>query len=172
LKKGESRLLLVAVDIQEAAAVVFDNYEKQDGTRKSEYGRYGRLKSTDSTNDYGNEGFEHVIRYNDGITSDFVLASCSVPVNYDYTKLNVETRNLDTDWQEGNDSVARRDKDRSSYNSSGGSSGVRFFWDGGLLANTPLRQTYLAHRQYWLHVRKLEYNIPRLHKNQESSCQG
>ena len=39
---------------------------------------------------------------------------------------------------------------------------MRFFWDGGLLANTPLRQTYLAHRQYWLHVRKLEYNIPRL----------
>jgi NTE family protein len=74
----------------------------------------------------------------------------------------VETRNLDTDGQEGNDSVARRDKDQSSYNSSGGSSGVRFFWHGGLLANTPLRQTYLAHRQYWLHVRKLEYNIPRL----------
>jgi NTE family protein len=81
LKKGEPRLLLVAVDIQEAAAVVFDSYEKQDGTRKSEYGRYGRLKSTASTNDYGNEGFEHVIRYNDGITSDFVLASCSVPIN-------------------------------------------------------------------------------------------
>ena len=40
------------------------------------------------------EGFEHVIRYDDGITSDFVLASCSVPVNYDYTRLNVESRVL------------------------------------------------------------------------------
>ena len=41
-----------------------------------------------------NEAFEHVIRYEDGIKSDFVLASCSVPVNYDYTRLNVETRTL------------------------------------------------------------------------------
>ena len=39
---------------------------------------------------------------------------------------------------------------------------MRFFWDGGLLVNTPLRQTVLAHRDYWLKVRKLEGNIPRL----------
>ena len=39
---------------------------------------------------------------------------------------------------------------------------MRFFWDGGLLANTPLRQTVIAHRDYWLRVRKLEDNIPRL----------
>ena len=38
--------------------------------------------------------FEHVIRYDDGITSGFVLASCSVPVNYDYTKLNVQDHKL------------------------------------------------------------------------------
>ena len=39
---------------------------------------------------------------------------------------------------------------------------MRSFWDGGLLANTPLRQTILAHRDYWYRVRKLEENIPRL----------
>ena len=39
---------------------------------------------------------------------------------------------------------------------------MRYFWDGGLLANTPLRQTILAHRYYWHRVRKLEDNIPRL----------
>ena len=39
---------------------------------------------------------------------------------------------------------------------------MRFFWDGGLLANTPLRQTVIAHRDYWLKVRKLEDHIPRL----------
>jgi len=39
----------------------------------------------------GNNGeFEYVIRYEDGIRSDFVLASSSVPVNYEYTKLNIE----------------------------------------------------------------------------------
>jgi hypothetical protein len=54
------------------------------------------------------------------------------------------------------------DNNRSSNSGSGGSSGVRFFWDGGLLANTPLRQTYLAHKQYWQRVRKLEDNIPKL----------
>ena len=73
--------------------MVFDSYEKEDGTRKSEYGRYGRVKSGRSEKDPENtEEFEHVIRYDDGITADFVLASCSVPVNYDYTKLNVESR--------------------------------------------------------------------------------
>ena len=40
------------------------------------------------------EGYEYVIRYDDGIKADFVLASCSVPVNYDYTRLNVESRVL------------------------------------------------------------------------------
>ena len=47
-ENGEPRLLLVAVDVQEAAPVVFDSYEKEDGTRKSEYGRYGRMKSDGS----------------------------------------------------------------------------------------------------------------------------
>ena len=53
------------------------------------------MKSDRSEKDQENiEGFEHVIRYDDGIKADFVLASCSVPVNYDYTRLNVETRVL------------------------------------------------------------------------------
>ena len=46
--------------------------------------------------------------------------------------------------------------------SSNSKNSLRSFWDGGLLANTPLRQTILAHRDYWHRVRKLEENIPRL----------
>ena len=42
-EKGEPRLLLVAEDVQDVTPVVFDSYEKEDGTRKSEYGRYGRV---------------------------------------------------------------------------------------------------------------------------------
>ena len=76
-EKKEPRLLLVAVDVQEGSTVVFDSYEKADGSRKTEYGRYG-LEFAHN----GNEGFEHVIRYKDGIEVDFVLASGSVPVNY------------------------------------------------------------------------------------------
>ena len=157
-ENNEPRLLLVAVDVQEATPVVFDSYEKEDGTRKSEYGRFGRIKSDGTTQNPEYEAFEHVIRYEDGIKSDFVLASCSVPVNYDYTRLNVETRNLAVERQ--GDISANGDIDRSKSTNS--RTNLRFFWDGGLLANTPLRQTVLAHRDYWLRVRKLEDNIPKL----------
>ncbi|MGC2681676.1 MAG: hypothetical protein WA323_07390 [Candidatus Nitrosopolaris sp.] len=125
-------LHLVAADVQEGAAVIFDSYEKEDGTRKSEYGRYGRVKVDGSTNiSEDEEGFEHVIRYEDGIKSDFVLASCSVPVNYDYTRLNVETRTMIMEGHDDNTNGG--DKNRPS--SSDGRNEVRFFWDGGLLAN-------------------------------------
>ena len=160
-EKGEPRLLLVAVDVQEATPVVFDSYEKEDGTRKSEYGKYyGSEFSKQETHNSGNNGeFEHVIRYEDGIKSDFVLASCSVPVNYDYTKLNVETRTLDVEAQcDDNDNEdSNRPTSYSNRNTS-----LRSFWDGGLLANTPLSQTYIAHIDYWRRVRKLEDNIPSL----------
>ncbi len=75
-ESGEPRLLLVAADVQEGASVVFDSYEKEDGTRKSEYGSYGRVEPDSSANvSEDKEGFEHVIRYEDGIKSDFVLAA-------------------------------------------------------------------------------------------------
>ena len=158
-EKGEPRLLLVAVDVQELTPVVFDSYEKEDGTRKSEYGRYGKVKSDRSEKDQENiEGFEHVIRYDDGIKSDFVLASCSVPVNYDYTRLKVETRVLTGGGQSDNEDTGGNNRPSPSSNSN---ISLRSFWDGGLLANTPLRQTVLAHREYWHRVRK-EENIPRL----------
>ena len=160
LENNEPRLLLVAVDVQELIPVVFDSYEKEDGTRKSEYGRYGRVKSGRSEKDPENtEEFEHVIRYDDGITADFVLASCSVPVNYDYTKLNVESRALVGGGQD--DSAGTGDNNRPS-SSSNRKSSLRSFWDGGLLANTPLRQTILAHRDYWHQVRRAKDNIPKL----------
>jgi NTE family protein len=160
-EKGEPRLLLVAVDVQEATPVVFDSYEKEDGTRKSEYGRYGRMKSSDSSaKSRDNGAFEYVIRYEDGIKSDFVLASSSIPVNYDYTRLNVETRTLAVEGQ-GHD-TAMEDSNRPASSYSNSNTSLRSFWDGGLLANTPLSQTYIAHIDYWRRVRKLEENIPSL----------
>ena len=50
----------------------------------------------------------------------------------------------------------------SSSSSSSGNISLRCFWDGGLLVNTPLRQTVIAHREYWYRVKKLEENIPKL----------
>src|SRR5215469_14291571 len=158
-ESGEPRLLLVAADVQDGSPVIFDSYEKEDGTRKSEYGKYGRLKPDSSANvSEDKEGFEHVIRYEDGIKSDFVLASCSVPINYDYTRLNVETRTIIMEEQDDNTYVG----DKNNALSSDARNEVRFFWDGGLLANTPLRQTILAHRYYWQRVRKVKGDSPRL----------
>ena len=38
-------------------------------------------------------GFEYVVRYDKGITSDHVIASGSYPVNCDFSKIEVETYN-------------------------------------------------------------------------------
>ncbi|MGI0002197.1 MAG: patatin-like phospholipase family protein [Nitrososphaeraceae archaeon] len=130
-QNNEPRLLLVSVDVQEGSTVVFDSYEKEDGTRKTEYGRYGP-EFARGPND--REGYEHVISHNDGIEVDFVLASGSVPVNYDYTKLGVEDSN-------GRHGTTKK---------------VRYFWDGGIIANTPLREAVIEHRRYWASVRKSE----------------
>jgi hypothetical protein len=39
---------------------------------------------------------------------------------------------------------------------------MRYFWDGGLMTNTPLLQLVLMHRHYWWKVRELKDNVPRL----------
>jgi len=57
---------------------------------------------------------------------------------------------------------AKDDDNLSTYLNDSSSTNLRFFWDGGLLVNTSLRQTVLAHRDYWRRVKKLESNIPRL----------
>ena len=54
--------------------MVFDSYQKEDGPRKTEYGRYGP-EFARGPND--REGYEHVISYNEGIEVDFVLANRS-----------------------------------------------------------------------------------------------
>jgi NTE family protein len=147
--ENEPRLLLVSVDVQEGAAVVFDSYQKEDGTRKTEYGRYGP-EFARGPNDH--EGYEHVISHNDGIEVDFVLASGSVPVNYDYTKLGVEDFNYRNDRQGINRANEKQKEDGNSLITKK----VRYFWDGGIIANTPLREAVIEHRRYWDYVRKSE----------------
>jgi NTE family protein len=149
-ENGEPRLLLIAVDVQEGVPVVFDSYEKEDGIRKSVDGEHGELEfdaqldnQSSSSNKW--ENFKRIIRYEDGIKSDFVLASCSVPANYDYARLNVEDPKLATGASNHGTNMDKVGSDRSSQSSYSRSnyncSSLRFFWDGGLLANTPLRET-------------------------------
>ncbi len=130
----QPRLLLVTVDVAEGVGVTFDSYETEDGSRKSEYGKYIVRNGKEV-------GHKHIIRYNDGITTDHVIASASVPINYSYTTLEVESYN---------DNTANYEKN------------IRHFWDGGIMSNTPLTQLVTLHRLYWLKVKGLKDTVPRL----------
>jgi NTE family protein len=148
---NQPRLLLVAVDVADGIPVTFDSYPKDDGRRKTEYGKF--LSNNDKE-----IGFEHVARYDEGITSDQVMASGSYPVNFDFAKIEVESypseliRSGEVDG-----------KVSSLISADGGyRKGMRYFWDGGLMTNTPLMQLVILHRQYWWRVRGLKDSVPRL----------
>jgi len=130
----QPRLILVSVDVAEGNTVTFDSYEKEDGSRKSEYGKY-------IVKDGKEVGFAHTIKYNDGITADQVIASASVPLNFGYTPLEVESYDDYTSSYEKN---------------------IRYFWDGGIMSNTPLMQVVILHRQYWLKRKGFKDKVPRL----------
>jgi NTE family protein len=130
----QPRLLLVSVDVAEGTVVTFDSYETEDGSRKSQYGKYIVRNGKEV-------GHKHIIRYNDGITSEHVIASASVPINYNYASLEVESYN---------DNTANYEKN------------IRYFWDGGIMSNTPLTQLVTLHRLYWLKVKGLKDNVPKL----------
>jgi len=145
-ENNQPRLILTAVDVAEGIPVVFDSYAKKDGTRKTEYGRYIVDKKISDDDEDVNKmeeeiGFEHVIKYDKGITVDHVIASAAVPVSYDYVKLEAETY----------------DVEKKAYRKN-----IRHFWDGGLLSNTPLAQLILSQRQYWYGVRGLKDTLPKL----------
>jgi NTE family protein len=76
-KNAQPRLLIFSVDVAEGETVTFDSYPKADGSRKSEYGKH--MNEKDHVN---------VIKYNDGITIDHVMASGTIPVFYDYQEID------------------------------------------------------------------------------------
>lgn len=168
-EENQPRLILVAVDVAKAAPVTFDSYAKEDGSRKTEYGRY--LKQQD-----GKEvGFESIIRYNDGITVDQVMASGCYPVNFDYSLLEVERYypHSVSDLHNSNNNSFPYGSSIGIGNSSSSSSPdrdfngqyrkeVRRFWDGGILTNTPLTQLVVLHREYWYKIRGLKDKVPSL----------
>jgi NTE family protein len=125
LEKGQPRLLLTSVDIQDyTTPVVFDSYEKLhdapvnrnskakgDGDRKGNGRRYS---------EYGNSENRHIVYY-DGIGPDQVLASALGKYAIDHPHIE--------------DSITGT---------------MRQLWDGGYLSNTPLRELLTAHRNYWM----------------------
>jgi NTE family protein len=136
----QPRLLLVAVDVAEGIPVTFDSHATEDGSRKSEYGQFLKKDEKDPL-------FKYTIRYDEGITADHVIASGSFPVNFDYCKILVENNYTNT-TSSPTEKVPRKE--------------LRYFWDGGLMTNTPLMQLVLKHRWYWYKTRGLKENVPRL----------
>jgi NTE family protein len=151
-KEGDQpRLLLVAVDVADGIPVTFDSYPKEDGTRKTEYGKFLRHKGKEI-------GFEHVVQYDKGITSDHVIASGSFPVNFDFAKIEVESYGpVSSDRSINLENTASKNGNSYNYTKE-----MRYFWDGGLMSNTPLMQLVLLHRHYWWKVRGLKDTVPRL----------
>ena len=150
----QPRLLLVSVDIQEGATVTFDSYPKKDGSRKSEYGEYrlGFMENVKKGEE--EEVYEHIIRYDDGIKSDYVIASASVPINYDYTVI------------EEQDVISKYNKETittiNHHYYDNNNDKKRYFWDGGLLSNTPLREVINAHQDYWVNFKGAKNSVPNL----------
>ena len=148
---GQPRLLLVAVDVADGIPVTFDSYPKEDGTRKTEYGRF-------LTHNGKGIGFEHVVHYDKGITLDHVIASGSFPVNFDFANIEVESFfPVSSDRSINSENIASKNANSYSYTKE-----IRYFWDGGLMSNTPLMQLVLLHRNYWWKVKGIRDTVPRL----------
>jgi NTE family protein len=130
--ENQPRFLVFSVDVLAGQTVAFDSYEKADGTRKSEYGHYN-----DKSKEYG-----HVIKYR-GVTLEHVMASGTVPEFYDYAKvpMNIQTNISSSDKV---DTSSNKDENMD----------IRYFWDGGLLSNTPFREVLQAHEDYWVNVQR------------------
>jgi NTE family protein len=154
----QPRLILTAVDVADGIPVAFDSYPKEGGHKYTGYGRF-------ISHDGKDIGFEHVIRYDDGITSDQVMASGSLPINFDYTKIEVESYNYDHSSRK--DNVGNSTRGNNGASNIGGTDSlyikeIRRFWDGGLMTNTPLMQLVLLHRYFWYRVKGIKDNVPRL----------
>jgi NTE family protein len=95
----QPRLLLVTVDVQEGATVIFDSYDgklkkndKGEGISKDENGKsVYEFKAEYGEYDKEAKKYKQVIEYSKGLTIDHVLASASVSIAYDYQDINGHT---------------------------------------------------------------------------------
>ncbi|MGD1836588.1 MAG: patatin-like phospholipase family protein [Nitrososphaeraceae archaeon] len=146
---NEPRLILLSVDVKEGIPIVFDSYEKEDGTR---YSKYLYIRKNPKFNIQ--EKHEYFINYNEGIKSDFVMASSSYPGNFPYTELEVKER-ITTINNSPKTNLSQQISQKSQIRKI-----TKYFWDGGILVNTPLKEVLFLHGNYWNRVRKQD--IPSL----------
>jgi NTE family protein len=145
----QPRLLVVSIDVAAGATVTFDSYENTDRKCRicedpNEHKElvdhlmeiHGiQIKENDDLrwSVYGDGENQYTIFY-DGISLEHVMASSSVPIYYDYKKINAKkiTRNSD----DGKFKTKAEEVERS-------------FWDGQYISNTPLRELIHEHQRYW-----------------------
>ena len=85
---------------------------------------YAKGKEKNSSySEYGNST-QYRLEYENGITADHVRASMSTPLRYEYPSFKV-------------------------YNKETKQNEIRHFWDGALIANSPVREVIKAHTDYW-----------------------
>ncbi|MDQ3840490.1 MAG: patatin-like phospholipase family protein, partial [Thermoproteota archaeon] len=143
-EKGEPRLLLVSVDVKTGTTITFDSYSKSsEGNGEHQTREYEYKNHEDSRYDFS-------ISYDEGIMPEHLLASASVPVNFDYTHVPTKYDYFSHDNGEGDYSaIDCMDSITNKNNELGKKITTRCCWDGGLLSNSPLREVISAHKQFW-----------------------
>lgn len=86
------------------------------------------------------------ISYDEGIMPEHLLASASVPVNFDYT--HVPTSSHDNRRGEYS-AIDCKYNNIKKNNELGKKVTTRCCWDGGLLSNSPLREVISSHKLFW-----------------------
>jgi NTE family protein len=145
----QPRLLLVTVDVKTGATVTFDSYSKPKedgkGDREEEQEEGDEIRRYEYKNP-DNPAYDFEIDYSKGIMPEHILASASVPVNFDYT-------HVPTKYDYSSISSTMRN-----YSNAACDKKTRCFWDGGLLSNSPLRELISEHQLFWSN----EFDIPNL----------
>jgi NTE family protein len=140
---GQPRLLLVSVDVKTGTTVTFDSYSKPaEGNREDQIREYKYENHEDDSYDFS-------ISYDEGIMPEHLLASASVPVNFEYT-------HVPTKYDYSSHATGNRDYSAIDCNDNKTKEGnklekitTRCCWDGGLLSNSPLREVISAHKLFW-----------------------
>jgi predicted acylesterase/phospholipase RssA len=141
---GQPRLLLVSVDVKTGTTVMFDSYSKP--TNESGKDRIREYKYENPED----HSYDFSISYNEGIMPEHLLASASVPVNFDYAHVPTEYNySLRDNGKREYSAVACEDNNTNENSKSEEKIRTRCCWDGGLLSNSPLREVISAHKLFW-----------------------
>jgi predicted acylesterase/phospholipase RssA len=168
---GDPRLLVIAVDVKQGETVAFDSYPDMstkcricrfkphdNGTSREEEEKPNKALVEHVLRDhrgstqgdslhwsvYGSEkSSKYAIFYDAGLDVEHILASASVPVNYDYSKL--ESIEFSYDRQE----LLTKGENEQLFNIES-SVDSKYFWDGQYINNTPLREVISEHQRYWI----------------------